>query len=158
MRQVRAKFRCLGITHRYDHNIIVELGAVMNKKGDNFEENSSFWKYTPTGKAELVFAHECDMEPGAYYYIDFVELEDKDPGAWHLNHVRLSDNQQGDVSFSWYRQMPKEWDYKQPTPPGMHRGTLEMTIEGGKTMALSAFEKPGSLWKVTFTFANPSDD
>ena len=156
MRQVRAKFRCLGITHRYDKNSIVELGAVMNKKGDNFEENASFWDATPTGKAELVFAHECDMEPGAYYYIDLVETEEED--AWHLNSVRLSDNGQGDVSFSWYRKMAKDWNYKQPTPPGMHRGSLEMTLEGGKTMALSAFDKPGSRWKVEFTFANPSDD
>ena len=156
MRQVRAKFRCLGITHRYDHNFIVELGAVMNKKGDNFEENKSFWNCTPTGKAEVVCVHECDFEPGAYYYVDLVESGEDDD--WHLNYVRLSDNGQGDVSFSWFRRMPKGWDYKQPTLPGPHRGSLEMTIESGKTKALSVFDKPGSTWKVAFTLAGPSDD
>jgi hypothetical protein len=156
MRQVRAKFRCLSITKKWDHSVVAELGAVMNKKGDNFEENRSFWDCTPTGKVELVYHDECELEVGAYYYVDLVETEDE--SAWHLNYVRLSDNGQGDVGFSWWRKMPEGWNHKQPMLPGMHRGSFEMAIEGTKTKALEAFQKPGSRWKVSFTFASPSDD
>lgn len=153
MRSVRAKFRCLGITHKWNKEIVAELGVVMNKKGEHYQENKLFWEYTPTGKCELVFHEECELEVGAYYYVDLVETEEED--AWHLNSLRLSDNGQGDVSFSWYK--PRK-DYQAPLGAGMHRGSLEMGIESGKTKALDAFQKPGTRWKVAFTFANASDD
>lgn len=156
MRQVRAKFRCLAVSHKWNHEIVAEFGPVLNKKGDHYEENKTFWEFTPTGELELSYFHECPIEPGAYYYLDLVESDGENP--WTLNMLSLHEGGRGDVQLSWYRNMPDGWDYKQPYPAGLHRGQFEMTIEGSRTRALETFGKPGTKWELTVTLAEPSDD
>lgn len=150
MRQVRAKFRCLGITNKWDRSILAELGPVMNKKCENFEENKKFWQASPSGECHLTYHGEIDLEIGAYYYIDMVQ---DDSGDWTLCSVTDQGKGSGEVYFSYYR----NYDY-QNKPNGMLNGYFKIGIDGHHTEAMSAFGKADTKWKVTFTFAAPSDD
>jgi hypothetical protein len=153
MRHVRAKFRCLSITEKWDGHFIAELGAVM-QRGENSEENKTFWKYTPAGKAELIYNREHDLTIGAYYYIDMTPSKE---GEWYLSSLtRHGHNGQVDggvVNLSHHR----DYDYRK-VPQGMLRGSVEMSLSDEAKGALEAFGEAGSTWKVQFTFAEPSDD
>ena len=149
MRQVRAKFRCLGITYKWDQTILAELGPVMNRKSENFEENKKFWQASPTGECHLTYHAEHDLEIGAYYYIDMVQDDD---GEWELSEVSSRGEGSGEVFFSCYR----SYDY-QNKPKGMLNGHFKIGIDGHHTDALAAFGEAGRKWKVAFTFAEKSD-
>lgn len=153
MRQVRAKFRCLGITEKWDGSFIAELSPVM-QKGENSEENKLFWKYTPAGEATLTYHKEHDLEIGAYYYIDMVPHKD---GGWSLSSVTKDGNHGkrtgGKIVLSYCR----KHDYRD-VPTGLLRGVLEVQLSGEANGTLDFFGDAGSLWKVTFAFAEASDD
>lgn len=89
---MRAKFRCLEVTHRYSHtsdpgtpgeidhrHYRVKLAPVYaNKNGATCEENKRFYAATPSG--ELVMevvsaAAAAHFTPGRAYYIDFTEAD-----------------------------------------------------------------------------------
>lgn len=148
MRHVRAKFRCLGITHKWDGSIIAELGPVMNRKCENFEENKKFWQASPTGECHLTYNVKADLQVGAYYYIDMISEE----GEWQLNEIIHRGEGSGEVFFSYYR----NYDYNNP-PEGMIRGHLKIGIDGNHTNALALFGEAGTKWKINFIFAAPSD-
>ena len=147
---VRAKFRCLSITQKWDGLWIVELGPVM-QRGENSEENKSFWEASPSGECHLTFHAEHDLKIGAYYYIDMVP---NDEGEWELHSVMSSSHGSGEVYLSHY----KNYDYKKPMPVGLLRGNLKIGIDGEKTSALESFGRPGGKFDVTLTFAEASDD
>lgn len=150
MRQVRAKFRCLSITNKWDKTILAELHPVMNRKSENFEENKKFWQASPSGECHLTFHKEHGLELGAYYYLDMVQ---DDEGDWTLNEVCNRGNGSGEVFFSYYRNY--DWQNK---PVGMLDGHFKIGIDGHHTDALAAFGEPEKKWKVTFTLAEESDD
>jgi len=147
---VRAKFRCLGVTQKWDKSWQIELGPVM-QRGKNSEENRKFWECSPTGECHLFFHQEHPFEPGAYYYIDMVP---NDAGVWELQDVTKRSGGSGEVFFSHYRQ----YDYQQGKPVGLLNGHLKIGVDGNKTQALQTWGDPGSHWDVTFTFAEPSDE
>jgi hypothetical protein len=150
MRQVRAKFRILSITKKYDGIIEAELRPVMNKKSENFEENKKFWQASPSGECHLTYGDECDLQLGAYYYIDMVPNE---KGLWTLHSVTDQGEGSGEVFFSHYL----SYDYREPRPKGMISGNLKIGIDGHHTAAMQAFGKAGTKWDVNFGFAEPSD-
>jgi hypothetical protein len=154
MRQIRAKFRCLSVTEKWNGEFVGEFSPVM-QKGENSEENKKFWKYTPAGEAELTFHEEHDLQVGAYYYIDMVADDD---GEWSLSSVTKDGHRDqgrtgGKVALSYYR----SHDYRD-VPKGLLRGSLEMQLSGEANGTLDLFGEAGGRWKVTFTFAEPSDD
>lgn len=152
MRQVRAKFRCLSVTKKWDRSIIVELGPVL-QKGKN-PENAEFWKFTPSGDATLNFrgfaldSRGEEYTPGDYYYID---MHKDDEGGWALTTVAKHGKDNGNVELN--------------TRGGRHTaGMGEDGLSYGKlTMgldhapALGWFDNPGDPWAVVFTWAESSD-
>jgi hypothetical protein len=150
MRHVRAKFRCLGITEKWDGSFVAELSPVM-QKGENSEENKQFWSASPSGECHLTYHAVHDLKVGAYYYIDMVQ---DDEGKWSLDEVSDRGEGSGEVFFYYYR----NYDYQKPKPHGLITGNFKIGIDGQHTNALSAFGKAGTKWKVDFTFAEASDD
>jgi hypothetical protein len=150
MRHVRAKFRCLGITEKWDKSFVAELGPVM-QKGENSEENKRFWSASPSGECSLIYNVEHDLKVGAYYYIDMMPDGD---GLWTLSQVTDQGEGSGRVNFYHHR----EYDWQKPKPHGLLQGQLEIGIDGNHTEAMAAFGKAGERWKVQFTFAEESDD
>lgn len=153
MRQVRAKFRCLSITEKWDGTYVAEFGPVM-QKGEQSAENKRFWKYTPAGDATLTFNDEHPLKVGAYNYID---MQPSDDGDWSLSSV-TKDGSKGEriggkVTLSHYR----DYDYRN-VPKGLLRGSLEMQLSGEANNTLDFFGDAGSMWKVLFVFAEDSDD
>jgi hypothetical protein len=145
---VRAKFRVLDITEKWDESWIAKLGPVM-QRGSNSEENQSFWEASPSGECELTFHKEHELKVGAYYYIDMVPDEE---GDWELGRVTKNSGGYGEVYLSHHR----SYDYRDK-PSGLLYGNLTIGIDGSKTKALDAFGEAGGKWKVTFTFAESSD-
>lgn len=71
---VRAKFKVEAVTHRSGDAFTVELWPVTSGS----EENKQFYKWTPSGKIELVTINAAaaeQFEVGAEYYIDFTRAE-----------------------------------------------------------------------------------
>ena len=147
---VRAKFRCLSITHKWDDSWLIELGPVM-QRGEHSEENKSFWEASPSGECHLTYQVEHDLKIGAYYYIDMVPNDD---GQWELASVMQYGQGSGEIFMSHYR----TYDYQKPIPAGLLRGNLKIGIDGKKTEALKTFGNPGGKWDVKLTFAEASDD
>jgi len=146
---IRAKFRCMGVTYRWDKTQRVEMLPVTHKESHtsggevDAEENLQFWNATPAGNIDLTFSAEqpCDFEPGAYYYIDF---EESPEGRWVLDKVtQLSGSLEVSLGASW------GGDFVQ-------YGTIKMTIDN--EVAWKHLDgKAGKKWAVTFTFAEASD-
>lgn len=150
MRHVRAKFRCLGITEKWDGSFVAELSPVM-QKGENSEENKRFWQASPSGECSLTYHAEHDLKVGAYYYIDMVADEE---GVWNLSEVSNRGEGSGEVFFYHHLQ----YDWQKPKPHGLLTGNLKIGIDGGHTDALKAFGEAGKKWKVSFSFAELSDE
>ena len=156
MRQIRAKFRCLSITEKWNDGFIAELAPVM-QKGENSEENKRFWKYTPAGTATLVFHKEHSLKIGAYYYIDMTADE---KGDWFLSSVTKDGSSAqgrtgGKVTLAHYRQI--DW---RDIPTGLIRGSLEVQLSGEANGTLDFFGDAGGRWTVEFnvSVAEPSDN
>jgi len=152
---VRAKFRVLGIEHRYDGLFLAELKPVMNKAGNNYEENKTFWEYSPNGESRLTFSGKHNLEVGAYYYIDIEQVEFPKDGdnSWLLNDVSRHSDGGGEVFLSWYR----SYDHHTGRPDGLLSGNLKIGMDKKAQGAMLTLSQPGTKWTVIFTLADPSD-
>lgn len=156
---IRAKFRCLEITTRYDGNITAKLAAVKREGKDS--ENSHFWKYSPNGECELTFYKECNVEVGSYYYIDLDRVIEKPshqdrkdhPALWELSR-RDENNSYFNIELSWYLTRA---DYSQPPPAGLISGRFKVGLSEDAVGAREGFKPTCSLWTVAFLFAEKSD-
>jgi len=153
MRQVRAKFRVLSVTKKWDRSVIIELGPVL-QRGSN-PENSEFWKFTPSGEATLNFRGQAlddrgqEYTPGDYYYID---MHKDDDGGWHLGNVSHSGEESGSVDLC-----TRGGKYTAGHgEDGFTYGKLQMGLDHAP--ALGWFDNPGGSWAVKFSFAEASDD
>ncbi len=146
----RCKFRCLSLTYTHKGEAIVKLAPVIAKSGDwpgGSEENSKFWKASPSGECELQFANnkECLFEPGAYYYVDIeqMHLEDEGfhPDRWKLYEVTDRASQLAlyfDLCWSGAR--------------SIRSGTFKVAIENRD--AWPPFQRAaGTSWRLTFLLA-----
>lgn len=152
MNQVRAKFRCMSVTKKWDRSIIVELGPVL-QNGKN-AENAEFWKFTPLGDATLNFRGPAldsrgeEYTPGDYYYIDM--HKDKE-GGWCLSTVSHSGPETGGVELCTRGgKHTAEWG-----TDGFSYGKLTMGLDHAP--ALGWFDNAGKPWAVVFTWAEASD-
>lgn len=148
---VRAKFRCLSITTKYDGLIIVELKPVQ-QKGVNPKENAEFWSYTPSGECQLVFHKTTPIKVGDYHYIDMVLQEGAGADCWNLDFRTLHDEGAAEVYLS--RRLSYSYN---DMPEGFLNGYIKMHLEPKAKGAIESFNRPGSKWKVEFTFAEGSD-
>ncbi len=146
-RTVRAKFRCLSITQTWDNTAVVKLGPV--KRDGKDEENSFFWKYTPSGEAELCFAagKHPPFRAGDYYYVDMT------PGgkSWHISGI---DHQDHGINISFYCSGS---DGGADDELGCRWGSLRLGLSKEAEGARQALQPHGSNWAVRFTHAEPSD-
>ena len=154
MRQVRAKFRCMAVTKKWDGSTIVEFGAVL-QQGEN-PENAEFWKFTPYGEATLNFKGPSvdnrgeEYSPGDYYYIDMVKsCQD---GGWRLSQVSHNGKDSGSVELCTNGKKTVGWNEGE----GFTYGKMKMGLDHAP--ALGWFDTAGENWEATFTFAEPSDD
>lgn len=151
---VIAKFRCLSITQKYDGVFLAELKPVM-QKGSNSKENAEFWSCSPNGDSQLCFYKKCPLDIGAYYYINMVHEDDAE-GAddWKLSYLTRNESGGAEVYLCWY----KSYDYRDGKPEGMLQGSVKIYMDPKAKGAIEAFRDPGTKWKVTFDFAEPSDN
>lgn len=139
---IRAKFRCLEITTKFDGTTQVKLGPVKRTGKDT--ENDAFWKYSPSGECTLGIqkGEPCPFEPGAYYYVDM------EPGAgWRL--WKIDENDYGTTVA-----------FRAQSAPGLawlNWGEFSVTLSSEAKGAREAMRPHGSNWKFTFTLAEPSD-
>lgn len=101
---IRAKFRCLSITHRLTSggkatDSVVELKPVIAKSSSwpgGSEENQKFWSATPTGEASWVYRDVPANVPfsvGSYYYVDLEEIEGEPVDrSWKLWKVEQTES------------------------------------------------------------------
>lgn len=151
-RTIRAKFRCLSLTNKYDGNIVANLAPV--KRDGKDPENAEFWKYSPNGECELFYFKECPIIVGAYYYIDMERVDNAtDPSLWELSR-RDENNSYVNVELSWY---VKRENYSVPPPVGMISGRFKVGLSEDAVGAKEGFKPVRSLWNVAFTFAEASD-
>jgi hypothetical protein len=143
---VRAKYRCMSITNRWDGTTEIEFQPVTNRT-DN-EENCSFWKYTPAGAASLTYwkGHEAPFGAGDYYYID---IEQDDEGLWCLDkNVDQGERLDVHLGTNWLK--PEELG-------GIRHGKFEASIDN-PSGAAPFRDQVGTKWSVAFIYAEPSDD
>ena len=152
MRQVRAKFRVLSVTKKWDHWNTVELGPVL-QKGSN-PENSEFWRYTPSGGCTITFMGPTiddrgqEYQPGDYYYIDMQKDAD---GGWCLSQVSHRGEESGDVELNTNGKFTAKHGEN-----GLRYAKLQMGLDHAP--ALGWFDNPGGAWSVVFSFAEATDD
>lgn len=153
MRQeVRAKFRCMSVTKKWDGSSIVEFAAVL-QQGKN-PENAEFWKFTPSGDATLNFRGPIrddrgeEYKPGDYYYID---MHKSDEGGWCLSTVTSHGKENGSVELCTNNKKTVGWGEE-----GFTYGKLTMGIDNPP--AFLAFDEAGAAWDVQFKWAEKSDD
>lgn len=161
MNIIRAKFRCLSIEQKWNGEIAVRLGPV--KRGDGKDtENDFFWKYTPSGKAELVFhktgarmrdgevvmKNEASFKSGDYYYLDMQRRVDLTLplGTWRINRI---EHQDYGVTVGFYCQGDDEI--------GCTWSSLEMQLSAEAVGAREVLQPHGSKWHIAFTHAEASD-
>lgn len=152
MRSVRAKFRCLGVTKKWDGLSFVEFGPVL-QDGKN-PENAEFWKFTPSGEATLNFRGPVfddrgeEYSPGDYYYID---MHKDDDGGWCLTTVTQHGDDNGSVELN-----TRGGKYTAGHgEDGFSYGKLTMGLDHAP--ALGWFDNPGGPWSVEFTWAEKSE-
>jgi len=151
-REIRAKFRCMSVTHTWDKRTVVELSPVCQRE-DN-KENEQFWKYTPSGEAKLVFkglaldAQGKEYKAGDYYYIDMVNVCEE--GGWTASRIAYDSKDHGTVKL---RTRGGKWT-SGPGKEGFSFGELSMGIDNPP--AFKSFD-PESLWDIQFRWAEASD-
>lgn len=141
---IRAKFRCLSITHSWNGDTLVKLGPIKRGNGKD-PENEFFWKFTPSGEAELSFpkGKTAPFKPGAFYHVD---MQRADKAPW-----RLSSLEQADYATNVGLYCPEDAEL------GASWGSLKMGLSVEATGARAAMQPHGSHWNVRFTFAEESD-
>lgn len=143
---IRAKFRCLAITTTYDKTTVVKLGPV--KRDGKDEENSFFWKYTPSGEAELTFPKgwKGPFTAGDYYYLDMTPDE---KGGWRIQQI---DQQDYNVNIAF-----SAGQDGQDPDTGMRWGSIKLGLSGEAAGARAALQPHGSKWNIQFKLAEISD-
>lgn len=155
--EIHAKFRCLGVNHRWDGERIVDLAPIY--KDDGAPENALYFESTPSGNAEVKTGPACPFEPNKTYYIDMdrVELkegEETPPEYYELAYVKDVDYAvvvqfksgwtQSDEKDKWGNHLPAK---------GIRKGEIEMQVDNKKAWPhFVGYAK--SVWKVTFTEAD----
>lgn len=142
---IRAKFRCMTLSHFWDQTHRAEFRPV-KRSNDKDSENNIYWKATPSGEASLLFRGKdlpTPLELGGFYYID---MEPAENGEWTLFNVTRSQTG-GEV------QLELPWDNTREG--GRMSGTVKMSIDNPP--ALEGFGFPPSKWKVTFWLAESTD-
>jgi len=151
---VRAKFRCMEISHFFNGDgtkvrmlpVMAKCSRFPNEEDDVSEEDSAFWEATPSGEAEVSMAGMTDASfvLGSCYYIDMEPGE----GPWTLDVISCTATQREIL-------LRLPWDVRpQETAGGsLRQATIKMNI--GNQSAWPTFEGPGagSKWQVTFTAA-----
>lgn len=149
MHVIRAKFRCLSVEKKWNGEALVRLGPV-KRDGDRDSENNFFWKYTPSGHAELgyVAKQEPPFDVGAYYYVHFTKAETlaDGTGSWRLSQLNQYDGG-AEITFicSDDEALKCKWS------------SLKMNLSGEATGAREVLQPQGSRWNVSFTFAEATD-
>jgi len=136
---VRAKFRCISVTHTWDEVTTFCFRPVFAHNGEGAsEENKRFWKATPNGSLELVFAEPPvpSYRPGSYYYLDLREVETERP--WTVYSVERIHEGQTNVCLhpAWH------------THGSPRTGTLRLGLD-----VVSAYDwfTPGARWSLELT-------
>jgi len=146
---IRAKFRCMSVTRRWNGETYVEMLPVTHRQSHTSggevaaKENLDFWEATPAGKIRLEYTQkqECSFEPGDYYYVDF---EESPEGQWRLERVE-------ECITTLTIQIDSEWGL-----PLIQSGHVQMSIDNKQ--AWPHFQgKIHSRWNVTLRFAEASD-
>lgn len=150
---VRAKFRLLEITRRYDGILVARLKAVLRKSGKNHPENEEFFKYSPNGECELTYQDVCPLDVGAYYYLDFQRVEEGHPDAWQLNR-RVEEYDNVDVALSWWR----AHEHGTKRPAGLFQGSFKVCLSVAASGARTALQPVKSLWSFAIAFAEANDN
>ncbi len=153
--RIRAKFRCLGIEHRWDGLQLVEMQPVTKSSGDlNCEENKLFWDASPSGKLSLTYVGESPYTPGDFYYIDMQQVApDADEPVWGLSSVRRSAHGGGEVNLNYFRER-KDWNV--PAEPGLQGGSLLIGINYSEVVEM--YGLPGTNWRVDIKPAPADQD
>jgi len=153
---IRAKFRCLEITQKWDDATVVKLMPVTKKKYEygtepmNFAENEQFWKYSPSGDCFLHFkgTDAVPFKLGSYYYIDMTPIPE---GLWTLGRSeRWGVVGAGTATFHCSRS---------DAPAGeMRYGTFQIgvagTDAGPNAATIDSFGLPEKKWSFVFTLAH----
>lgn len=72
--KTRCKFKCDSVTLMSGDGKSAILSPVVSNDKDS--ENSKFWKYTPSGKLELMWINpDVNFVPGKEYYLDITLAE-----------------------------------------------------------------------------------
>lgn len=153
MGRIRAKFRCLRVTEKWNEMWVIDLGPVM-QGNSNSEENKKFWEASPSGECELSFWGKPEFKAGDYYYIDMDAHESapaKD-GSWKMGTISHHVGGSGGVEM-WFNRV-YDWQVNRK-PQGLLNGKLTIGIEPEKVLAM--FGEPGGIWNVNFLFAEESD-
>lgn len=143
----------MSVAKKWDGTTIVELSPVL-QQGKN-PENAEFWKFTPSGDAQLNFRGPAldsrgkEYSPGDYYYIDMNKDED---GGWLLSTVSHSGPETGSVELC-SRGGKYTADYNEE---GFTYGKMVMGLDHAP--ALGWFDNAGGPWSVVFTWAEESGD
>ncbi|MDO3434323.1 hypothetical protein QWJ46_16710 [Rhizobium sp. CBN3] len=75
---VRAKFRCLSVTHFADNGPDPQAEIRFNAVYGTGEENKSWSKWTPSGELKMMVTNPSAIEAfelGKSYYLDFTPAE-----------------------------------------------------------------------------------
>lgn len=143
---IRAKFRCMRVSHEWNGHRLVELRPIARGRGKD-PENERFWDATPSGECHLHYPkweEDTLFKPGDYYYLNMIPTED---GTWSLHTWTVNDGGHGNVTLSL------SGNAKNDSP---YYGTVMMGLSGRETLAL--FGEPGSTWRVEFVWAEKSED
>lgn len=150
---IRAKYRCLSITHRLTNggqatDTSCALKPVIAKSKDypgGSEENHQFWSATPLGEAEFVYRDVPANVPfvvGGYYYFDFEQIEDPNGRCWKFwKHEQTESTLTVQIGLGWE---PNEY---------LSSASVSMSIEN-KSAWPAFMGKAGTRWQVTVTPAD----
>lgn len=160
--KIRAKMRCMESTQHWNNRVSYRFMPVTGHgDGKAAEENKSFWEATPGGEANLSFVQHSkfweehgdgpgfpvpEYKPGDYFYVD---MEPDEEGEWALSS-KLDNGGHGNVEFTWWRK------FGHTNEPGQRHSKLELHVDNER--AFEGLGKPLARWKITFTFAEASDD
>lgn len=154
---IRAKFRCMEITHHWNKWSSVKFLPV--KRDGKDSENTRFWDASPSGELRLDYtasAHEIWHNPegqrvvsdvlnvGDYYYLDLTPQVGESEDAWNLNSVTKTESG-GNVTFY----------FNQYKNPGLRNVTLHLNLTQPGTLEL--FGSPGKPWAADLRWAEASD-
>ncbi len=150
MGHVRAKFHALHITANHGDTFTVEMAPVIGNGDAASDENTAFWKATPSGNFKISFRGPVPdpIKVDGFYYLDVFQGEAKGSPDYLLEELThtfdLRGEQQGKVRFSHHR----PWD---PHTHGVTSAVLELHIDN--IDAMQHFPDGGPGWAVVISEA-----